>query len=182
MNLPNWVPSQCKSTFAPLQLNRLNNMKLHVFKSSGERTYNSDNENIYHPKAWFPLVLRIVRIGDFHDLPTSGILTTSGNTPSQTCIPDSKRFLRHDRKNRKHFYFEGSVPDGPRRRRFLRWVWTWTLLVWDGPQQSGILTVSVNMKFACLGHRRCLILSPLATKPWFSVNYKCIILSTAAKN
>ena len=34
-------------------------------------------------KAWFPHVLRIVRIGDFYDIPTSGILTTSGNTSSQ---------------------------------------------------------------------------------------------------
>ena len=34
-------------------------------------------------KAWFPLVLRIVRIGDFYDIPTSGILTTSGNTSFQ---------------------------------------------------------------------------------------------------
>ena len=34
-------------------------------------------------KAWFPLVLTIVRIGDFYDIPTSGILTTSGNTSSQ---------------------------------------------------------------------------------------------------
>ena len=34
-------------------------------------------------KAWFPLVLRIVRIGDFYDIPTSGILTTSENTSSQ---------------------------------------------------------------------------------------------------
>ena len=43
-----------KSTFAPLQLNRLYNVKLHVFKSSGERTYNSDSENMYHPKfAWY---------------------------------------------------------------------------------------------------------------------------------
>ena len=33
-----------------MQLNRLYSMKLHVFKSSGERTYNSDNENIYDPK------------------------------------------------------------------------------------------------------------------------------------
>ena len=32
-------------------------------------------------KAWFPLV---VRIGDFYDLPTSGFLITSVNTPSQT--------------------------------------------------------------------------------------------------
>ena len=31
-------------------------------------------------KAWFPLVLRI---GDFYDIPTSGILTTSGKTLSQ---------------------------------------------------------------------------------------------------
>ena len=30
-----------------------------------------------------PLVLRIVRIGDFYDTPTSGILTTSGNTSFQ---------------------------------------------------------------------------------------------------
>ena len=36
-----------------------------------------------NPKAWFPLVLRIVRIGDFYDIPTSGILRTSGNTSSQ---------------------------------------------------------------------------------------------------
>ena len=34
-------------------------------------------------KAWFPLVLRIVRIGDFYDVLTSGILMTSGNTSSQ---------------------------------------------------------------------------------------------------
>ena len=37
-----------------MQLNRLYNVKLHVFKSSGEGTYNSDNENIYHPKfTWY---------------------------------------------------------------------------------------------------------------------------------
>ena len=29
-----------------MQLNRFYNVKLHVFKSSGEPTYNSDNENI----------------------------------------------------------------------------------------------------------------------------------------
>ena len=34
-------------------------------------------------KAWFPFVLRFVRIGDYYDIPTSGILTTSGNTSSQ---------------------------------------------------------------------------------------------------
>ena len=38
---------------------------------------------IFQTKAWFPLVLRIARIGDFYDIPTSGILTTSGNTSSQ---------------------------------------------------------------------------------------------------
>ena len=37
-----------------MKLNRLYNVKLHVFKSSGELTYNSDNENIYHSKfAWY---------------------------------------------------------------------------------------------------------------------------------
>ena len=37
-----------------MQLNRLYNVKLHVFKSSGEQTYNSANENIYDPKfAWY---------------------------------------------------------------------------------------------------------------------------------
>ena len=35
-------------------------------------------------------------------------------------IPDGRRFLRRDRKNRKHLYVEGAVPDGARRRRFLR--------------------------------------------------------------
>ena len=35
-------------------------------------------------KAFFPLVLRIVRIGDFYDILTSGILLTSVNTLSQT--------------------------------------------------------------------------------------------------
>ena len=43
------MPSQV--TFALLQLKRIYNVKLHVFKSSGQRTYNSD---IYHPKiAWY---------------------------------------------------------------------------------------------------------------------------------
>ena len=40
--------------------------------------FQGDNE------AWFPLVLRIVGIGHFYDLPTSVIFTTSVNTPSQT--------------------------------------------------------------------------------------------------
>ena len=31
-------------------LNRLYNLKLHVFKSLGERTYNSENEKIYYPR------------------------------------------------------------------------------------------------------------------------------------
>ena len=46
-------------------------------------------------------------------------------------IPDGRPFLRRDRKNRKHFYFEGTVPDGLRRWRFFM--------------------MSVNIKFACLG-------------------------------
>ena len=37
-----------------MQLNRFYNVKLHVFKSSGERTYNSDKECTYHPTfAWY---------------------------------------------------------------------------------------------------------------------------------
>ena len=37
-----------------MQLNRLYKVKVHVFKSLAERTYNSDNENVYHPKfAWY---------------------------------------------------------------------------------------------------------------------------------
>ena len=35
-------------------------------------------------KAWFRLVRRIVRVGDFYDLLRSGILTISVNTPFQT--------------------------------------------------------------------------------------------------
>ena len=37
------------STFASLKLNRLYNLKLPVFKFLGERTNDSDNEQIYHP-------------------------------------------------------------------------------------------------------------------------------------
>ena len=47
MKLPNSMPS--KSTFASLKLNRLYNLKLPVFKLSGERTNHSENEQIYHP-------------------------------------------------------------------------------------------------------------------------------------
>ena len=37
-----------------MQLNRFYDVKLHVFKSLGERNYNSDNKNIYHSKfAWY---------------------------------------------------------------------------------------------------------------------------------
>ena len=46
--LPNSVPSQVNVRTDAID--RLYNVKLHVFKSSGERAYNSDNENIYHPK------------------------------------------------------------------------------------------------------------------------------------
>ena len=50
--------------------------KAHVFQI--------ENVDIRHLSTWFLLVLRIVRIGDIYNLPTSGILTTSVNTPSQT--------------------------------------------------------------------------------------------------
>ena len=60
-------------------------------------------------------------------------------------IPDSRRFLRRDRKNRKHQ--ESTLKVHPR----------WSLT-------SAIFTMSVYMKFACLGRRKCSILSLLATK------------------
>ena len=111
-------------------------------------------------KALFPLVLRIARIGDFYDLPTSGILTTSVNTPSQTSQTVCDFYDVIGRI--------GSIS---------------TLKV--HPRQSptsAIFRMSVNMKFACLGwsptigdfydeceHEVCLsgtsrILSLLATK------------------
>ena len=37
--------------------------------------HNTDS-NFQSLKAWFPRVLRIVRIGDFEDIPTSGILSS----------------------------------------------------------------------------------------------------------
>ena len=55
-------------------------------------------------------------------------------------IPDGRRVLRRDRKNQKHFYLEGPSPT------------------------SAIFTMSVNIKFAYLGHRGCLTLSLLAIK------------------
>ena len=37
-----------------LQLSRLHNMKLHVFRSLGKQTYNFENEYIFYPKfAWY---------------------------------------------------------------------------------------------------------------------------------
>ena len=39
-------------------------MKLHVFKSRGERTFNSDNENNYHPK--FPLYTERSSLADIN--------------------------------------------------------------------------------------------------------------------
>ena len=82
--------------------------------------------------AWFPLVLRIIRMRDFYDFLASEILMTSGNTPiSQTFQ------TVHD------FY------DMIRRIKSIS-----TLKVhpkW--PPTSAIFTMSVNMKFACLGWR-----------------------------
>ena len=56
--------TQClpKPTFAPLELNRLYNMKLDVSKS------NSDNENIYHPKGPFFIRITNVIANHKHDL------------------------------------------------------------------------------------------------------------------
>ena len=49
MKLPNSMSSQVN-----VHTDAIDNAKLHVFKSSGERTYNSDNENICNPKfAWY---------------------------------------------------------------------------------------------------------------------------------
>ena len=40
--------------FASLKLHRLYNLKLPVFKFSGERTYHFENKEIYHPNfAWY---------------------------------------------------------------------------------------------------------------------------------
>ena len=89
-------------------------------------------------KAWFLLVLTIVRIGNFYDFPTSGILTTSGNTRSQTVVD---------------FYVIGRIGTICTFKVYPRWSPT-----------SAIFTMSVNIKFACLGHQGCLILSFLATK------------------
>ena len=80
---------------------------------------------IYH-RSSFPLVLRIVRIGD---LPTSGILTISVNAPSQKS------------QTVGDFYdVIGSIGSistlKVHPRRF---------------PTSAIFTMSVNMKFACLG-------------------------------
>ena len=59
----NWIeaikmklPIQCllRSTFASLNLIRLYNLKLPVFKFLAERTNHSENEQIYHPKfVWY---------------------------------------------------------------------------------------------------------------------------------
>ena len=41
--------------FTSLNLNRLYNLKLPVFKLLGERMNHSENEQIYHPNfAWYP--------------------------------------------------------------------------------------------------------------------------------
>ena len=52
----------------------------HIFTSSENVTVSWQG---YAEPIRFPLVLRIVRIGDFYDIPTSGTLTTNGNTSSQ---------------------------------------------------------------------------------------------------
>ena len=80
-------------------------------------------------KAWFPLVLRIVRNGDFYILPTSGILTTSVNTPSLTfqTVGDFYDVIGR-------IGSISTLKEDPRRS-----------------PTSAIFTMCVNMKFACLG-------------------------------
>ena len=123
-------------------------------------------------KKWYILKLYCVtlrRLGlvptcpknrDFYDFPTCGILTTSGNTASRH--PRHPRHPGHPRRSAifttwseesEAFLLWRSIADGPQRQRFLRWVWTWNLPVY-------------------MGHRGCLSLSFLATKAWFSVNYR----------
>ena len=84
---------------------------------------------------------------DFYDLPTSGILTTNVNTPSQmvgdfydvigrTGSISALKVLSQTVPSVGEFYDEcehriclsGTVTD---ERGFLRWVWTWNLPVWD---------------------------------------------------
>ena len=77
-------------------------------------------------KAWFPLVLRIVRVGDFYDLLTSEILTTSLSTPSQTS------------QTIGHFY------------DVIGRIGSISILKVLSPT-SAIITMSVNIKFVCLG-------------------------------
>ena len=79
--------------------------------------------------AWFPLVLSIVRIGDFYDFPTFVILTTSVNIPSQTS------------QTVGDFYdVIGRIGIISTLEVHPRWTPT-----------SAIFTISVNVKFACLG-------------------------------
>ena len=133
-------------------------------------------------QAWFPLVLRIVRIGDFYDLPTSGIFTTNGNTPSQTCQTVGDFYDVIGRIG-SISTFEGTVcPRRSSRSAIFTMSVNMKFACLGRSPTSAIFTMSVNMKFACLGHRGCLILPSLATKARFSVNYKCIILSTAANS
>ena len=52
MKLPNPMPSQVNVRTDPIE--KTLQREITCFKSSGERTCNSDKENIYHPKfAWY---------------------------------------------------------------------------------------------------------------------------------
>ena len=52
MKLPNPMPFQVNVSI--VKLNRLYNLKVPVFKFSGERTNHSENEQIYHPNfVWY---------------------------------------------------------------------------------------------------------------------------------
>ena len=124
------------------------------------------------PKAWFPLVLRILRLRDFYDFPTSGILTTSVNTASQATQTVSD------------FYdVIGRIGKISTLKVHPQWSVIFTMnvnmkfVVRNGRPRSGISTVSVNMKSTCLGHRGAWFLSLLATKALFSVNYRLSIIN-----
>ena len=114
--------------------------------------------SFWYNKAWFQLVLRIIRIWDFYDFPVSGILTTHGNTPSQTV---------------------GDVYDVIARIGSIS-----TLKIhprWS--PMSVIFTMSVNIKLPVWGIGDAwfsLFLLPKLEFQWIN-DHKCIILSTAVK-
>ena len=64
-------------------------------------------------------------------------------------IPDGWRFLRRDRKNREHFYFEGTSQTAPTSEIFTMSV-NMKFFVWNGRRRSRIFTVSESENMTCL--------------------------------